>query len=292
CFAGVAEMCLGCNSGSKEVGVCLHVYLERDFLSLERIVYPKQSGLQWSQQWVSPKHSPQMLVGSRQSENVVGSVGRQRNHRYRHRNSASAYNHPPHEVYTYGQHDWVEGPELEDHCRKLKMVVTCFEEVLVECDNSFDFMRYRHLLHSLDKVHHFLCDTPQHRMDRFLPFLKVLECAEKARIEEKTCKRPNVTNNVWNQVLRVEVGSELCDSLNTQRSCLIENKYLINHCNDGQNLTLYKQVSGLFLSTWCKLPLHPSLAYHVGIFNDAESSGVIPTVYVKVIVAFVFYIVR
>lgn len=32
----------GCNAQTKEVGVCLHVYLERDFLSLERIVYPRQ----------------------------------------------------------------------------------------------------------------------------------------------------------------------------------------------------------------------------------------------------------
>lgn len=31
----------GCNMETKEVGVCLHVYLERDFLTMERIVYPK-----------------------------------------------------------------------------------------------------------------------------------------------------------------------------------------------------------------------------------------------------------
>ena len=30
----------GCNSENKYVGACLHVYLERDFLSLEKIIYP------------------------------------------------------------------------------------------------------------------------------------------------------------------------------------------------------------------------------------------------------------
>lgn len=34
-----------CNMETREVGVCLHVYLERDFLTLERIVYPRSNSL-------------------------------------------------------------------------------------------------------------------------------------------------------------------------------------------------------------------------------------------------------
>jgi len=34
----------GCRNGSNEVANCLHVYLERDFLSIEPIVYPKRTG--------------------------------------------------------------------------------------------------------------------------------------------------------------------------------------------------------------------------------------------------------
>ena len=39
--ATVFEFVDGCREGNKHVGVCLHVYLERDFLSLENIVYPR-----------------------------------------------------------------------------------------------------------------------------------------------------------------------------------------------------------------------------------------------------------
>ena len=40
----------GCRNGSNEVANCLHVYLERDFLSIEPIVYPKRfSNLIFSQ---------------------------------------------------------------------------------------------------------------------------------------------------------------------------------------------------------------------------------------------------
>lgn len=36
------HICNACRNGSNEVANCLHVYLERDFLSIEAIVYPKK----------------------------------------------------------------------------------------------------------------------------------------------------------------------------------------------------------------------------------------------------------
>lgn len=157
----------------------------------------------------------------------------------------------------YGRHGWVEGPELEDYCSRLGSVITCFEEVLIKCDNGHDFFRYRHLLHSLARVHQYLCHTAHDRTTRFLPFLKVIDCAENARLDQRSCHRPNVTVNVWNQILRLELGPELCDSLNTQRSCLLENNYVHQECGGPEKEELYRNVSSVFLSTWCRLPLHP-----------------------------------
>ncbi|MPC32321.1 hypothetical protein E2C01_025631 [Portunus trituberculatus] len=71
--------------------------------------------------------------------------------------------------------------------------------------------RYRHLLHSLSHVHHYLCHTPEDRSSKFLPFLKLIDCAEKTREKKTSCHRPNITLNVWNQILRVEVGPEICE---------------------------------------------------------------------------------
>jgi hypothetical protein len=33
-----------CTKDAKEIGVCLHTYLERDFLSISMVVYPKHQG--------------------------------------------------------------------------------------------------------------------------------------------------------------------------------------------------------------------------------------------------------
>ncbi|XP_045609534.1 uncharacterized protein [Procambarus clarkii] len=295
----------GCNVETREVGVCLHVYLERDFLTMERIVYPRRNAQRRDIQYnrysgpgalrqlpnltelndATPEGSvgaaagvlrrvgiPEGSVGS--DAGVLRRYGRRQTlsvaevAKDRHKDqllkeedgSWSRVGRSAPDNYAvidaYGQHGWVEGPELEDYCSRLGTVITCFEDVLVDCDNGYDFFRYRHLLHSLDRVHTYLCRTANDRTSRFLPFLKLIECAERARVGEASCHRPNVTINVWNQILRLEVGPELCDSLNTQRSCLLENEYVLRECGGEAKEELYKNVSGVFLATWCRLPLH------------------------------------
>lgn len=48
-------------------------------------------------------------------------------------------------------------------------------------------------------------------------------------------------------------------SLNTQRACLLENEYVKRECGGLEKEELYKNVSTIFLATWCKLPLPPHL---------------------------------
>lgn len=46
-------------------------------------------------------------------------------------------------------------------------------------------------------------------------------------------------------------------SLNTQRACLLDNQYLREECGIEKE-ELYRNVSGLFLGIWCRLPLYQS----------------------------------
>ncbi|KAG0712600.1 hypothetical protein GWK47_018131 [Chionoecetes opilio] len=290
-----------CNKETKEVGVCLHVYLERDFLTLERIVYPRHRAqlramnnhaMAGALRQLPPLPLPDLasntthsrpreetrrpgnarMRGAQQRELALegGTRGRGR------RNAPEEFA----VIDAYGTHGWVEGPELEDYCSRLGTVITCFEEVLVNCDSGRDFFRYRHLLHSLDRVHHYLCHTPEDRSSKFLTFLKLIECAERAREKRSSCHRPNITLNVWNQILRLEVGPELCDSLNTQRACLLDNLYLRDECEDIEKEELYKNVSGLFLGTWCRLPLYQHF------FSSATSQHLHPALYLSLVFLF------
>lgn len=265
-----------CNKENKAVGVCLHVYLERDFLTLERIVYQSQPHVNTrGNYYPRPGALTQTLPPLPDLDaNTTASRLRKDTRRQREGEMRGRHQHTlPLEEETkgrgkrsapgnygvtsdaYGTRGWVEGPELEDYCSRLGTVVTCFEEVLVDCDNGYDFFRYRHLLHSLSHVHRYLCHTPQDRSSKFLTFLKLIECAERAREMSTSCQRPNITLNVWNQILRVEVGPEICDSLNTQRACLLDNKYVRQECGTEKE-ELYRNVSGLFLGIWCRLPLY------------------------------------
>lgn len=265
-----------CNMETKEVGVCLHVYLERDFLTLERIVYPIRTAQRlamnnYARAGALRQLPPLPPLGGNITDTRLRRETRQRvgtgmsgDHQHQRTleedTRVRARRNAPEDfarIDEYGTHGWVEGPELEDYCSRLKTVITCFEEVLINCDNGHDFFRYRHLLHSLDRVHHYLCHTPNDRASKFLPFLKLIDCAEKIREKKTSCHRPNITLNVWNQILRLEVGPELCDSLNTQRACLLDNRYLRDECENGEEKEdLYRNVSGLFLGTWCRLPLY------------------------------------
>nr|XP_053653926.1 uncharacterized protein LOC128703324 [Cherax quadricarinatus] len=302
----------GCNMETKEVGVCLHVYLERDFLTMERIVYPRRTAERRDMLYNRysgagslrklPKLAeygnaateisegrttgPQQTPGGHQTLSVAKERRGRHTHRllkqdssWRRASRSAPDNYAV--IDAYGQHGWVEGPELADYCSRLGTVITCFEEVLVDCDNGYDFFRYRHLLHSLDRVHKYLCRTADDRTTKFLPFLKVIDCAETARVGQVSCHRPNVTVNVWNQILRLEVGPELCDSLNTQRSCLLENEYVRRECGGPVKEDLYKNVSGVFLATWCRLPLHSHFFPYTGT-SSLPPSALSPTVVLMV----------
>ncbi|XP_066967674.1 uncharacterized protein [Macrobrachium rosenbergii] len=281
----------GCNMKTKEVGVCLHVYLERDFLSMERIVYPLKNAQRreiYSYRQAPPK-LPELDEVLNATQRAQGDVTYELKGRHQHRlrKDGSSWRRVKRSrpdnyaiIDTYGQHGWVEGPELEDYCSRLGGVITCFEEVLIGCESGYDFFRYRHLLHSLERVHKYLCHTPNDRLTRFLPFLMVIDCAETARLKERSCHRPNVTVNVWNQILRMELGPELCNSLNTQRACLLENGYINQECGGEGKEGLYRNVSAIFLATWCRLPLPPSLLPYV----MSSSSQCAPASFITIVV--------
>ncbi|XP_018009726.1 uncharacterized protein LOC108667236 isoform X2 [Hyalella azteca] len=206
-----------CRASNKAVGVCLHIFLERDFMPLKGIVYPYSA--------------PNLHSMS-----------------YRYDTSVSEFSR-----------GWVEGPALEHSCKRLRDVTDCCTEILLDCDSASDFFKFRHLLSALEKVHDFLCGNPESRKYRFVEFLQTIECAEKARVETypNTCHRHNVTANVWNKIFRLEIGSEICDSLTTQRACLLENGDLLHYCRKETKVDIYTQVSGLFLWHWCGTPLLP-----------------------------------
>ncbi|XP_063858648.1 uncharacterized protein LOC135099903 isoform X2 [Scylla paramamosain] len=304
----VKTMLVGaCNKENRAVGVCLHVYLERDFLTLEGIVYPKRA--QWNMMgnyYPRPGALTQPLpplpdldantTSSRLRENTRRQRGVGMRGRHQHklplvgetkgRGKRSAPGNYAVTSDAYGTHGWVEGPELEDYCSRLGTVITCFEEVLIDCDNGYDFFRYRHLLHSLSHVHHYLCHTPEDRSSKFLPFLKLIDCAEKTREKMTSCHRPNITLNVWNQILRAEVGPEICDSLNTQRACLLDNNYLRDECGTERE-ELYRNVSGLFLGIWCRLPL-----YQRFYSSGTTSHHHYPSLYLTLVLVFLLHQMR
>ncbi|KAK3881675.1 hypothetical protein Pcinc_013895 [Petrolisthes cinctipes] len=290
---------LGCNKETRDVGVCLHVYLERDFLTLESIVYPRHTAERREKLYNmyinsfgdagalrqlpplpdlpldDPITAQSLTHTTPQPYNH--SIQRASNHttpqpvRVRRATIIKTHTERGNRIKRglsapdkyavigpYGRHGWVEGPELEDYCSRLGSVIECFEEVLIDCDNGHDFFRYRHLLHSLALVHQYLCYTADDRATKFLPFLKVIDCAENARLSRTTCHRPNVTVNVWNQILRLELGPELCDSLNTQRSCLLENNFVHQECGGPEKEELYlnPKIQDLMLK------LHKAFSHH------------------------------
>lgn len=82
---------------------------------------------------------------------------------------------------------------------------------------------------------------------------------------------------LWYMVIVWDTYSTVCmhpfSSLNTQRSCLLENNYVHQECGGPEKEELYRNVSAVFLATWCKLPLPP---YMMG-FSSAPSSHHIPS---------------
>ena len=80
-------------------------------------------------------------------------------------------------------------------------------------------------------------------------------------------------------------------ALNTQRSCLIQNGYIEQECGDRKKVELYKNVSAIFLATWCKLPPHPSLGLPPEFFTSASNRKII-YYDLRIYLLFIFVIYR
>lgn len=201
----------GCNQDDKDVGVCLHIYLERDFSAIEAVVYPE---LQAKRQQQSGPDGRRTLL--------------------------------------------LDGPELENNCERLRDMLVCFSEVLPNCYYNEDFFRFRHLVHSLNLTHKWTCSQLR---ERFLVILRSVACVEKQRTD--FCSHQNIQPNIWQQILRLEVGPEACSALNYQRECLLQHGTL-DRCGEGTE-KVYSELSYTFLDTWCNGD--PSLAMPGGAWS-------------------------
>ncbi|CAG0888541.1 unnamed protein product [Darwinula stevensoni] len=190
-LVSVAE---GCTKNSKDIGVCLHIYLERDFPAIQKIVSRPRSD-----------DTPLLL----------------------------------------------DGPELENNCNQVKEVLDCFEHILTHwCYYFADFFRYRKLVESLIEAYDFVCDHDVIR-SRFLVLLKNLYCLEEVRRNNRWgCHHSSLTENIWQQILRLEVDTSICPTLWWQRGCLLYHGAVEADCGAEAGV-VYGNLSELFLSRWC-----------------------------------------
>ncbi|XP_046655485.1 uncharacterized protein LOC124349033 [Daphnia pulicaria] len=184
-----------CTNGSSAVADCLHTYLERDFPSIEAIVFPKNQG---------------------QTDHVL----------------------------------LLDGPELADQCHRIGEVVECLEALQTECYYYEDFFPFRHLVRSLRRSIDWVC-TPEHLRSRFRTLLNAFNCLETARQKASSkghpCFKPNIPVNIWQRIIRLQSGSEVCQSLTAHVNCT--QRYTVNCPKEAQSV--YKELNQLFLNSWC-----------------------------------------
>ncbi|XP_043232616.1 uncharacterized protein LOC122386930 [Amphibalanus amphitrite] len=214
-IAGIFRHAMSCNKENKEVAHCLHTYLERDFLSIEAIVYPEREGLS--------------------NINRARQRGRSRGRR------------PGGGANRFGDRPILDGPEMAENCRRIEMMVTCFENVLLTCESLGDFFRYRDLLRAVALVQEWLCEDVIHR---FSVLISSVSCYKQALLEAEECADSSLPDNLWPQVLRMEKQrEEVCSPLHRQCQCL-ERSGRLSRC-ESDAADLYHNVTGMFLNSWC-----------------------------------------
>ncbi|XP_071440232.1 uncharacterized protein [Hetaerina americana] len=180
-----------CTKDTKSVGVCLHIYLERDYAAIE----------------------------------VDQGNGRQ-------------FAHERHE----------NGPQLVSHCESLGEALNCFKENLKDCYSIHHFLEYQQLLDGLSKTHAWLCEEKYVR-ERFLVLLQSLKCIENIRMNSSTCSSRQLTQNIWQKILRLETDQSICSELKWQHSCLLRPGQMI-HCGQ-QAVDIYNSMLSIFMESWC-----------------------------------------
>ncbi|KZS11749.1 Uncharacterized protein APZ42_023460 [Daphnia magna] len=185
-----------CANGSSYVADCLHTYLERDFPSIEAIVFPKKRGNQ----------KAKVLL--------------------------------------------LDGPELEDQCHRIGEVVECLEDLQPDCYYYNEFFPFRHLVASLRKSINWVC-TPEHLRSRFRTLLNAFSCLETARQQASSqgqpCFHPNIPANIWQRIVRLQSGTEVCKALTGHMNCT--QSYTTSCPVEAQ--VVYKELNQLFLNAWC-----------------------------------------
>ncbi|XP_037074790.1 uncharacterized protein LOC119096032 [Pollicipes pollicipes] len=219
-LAGLVLSATACNKDNKEVAHCLHTYLERDFISIEAIVYPRTDG--------ERRGLSNINRGNRRRPGGGGS--------------------------NFGDRPILDGPEMAENCKRIEWMISCFEGVLVTCDSYSDFFRYRDLLRSVSLVKDWLCDDV---IQRFSVLVSSVSCYKEALLEAKECEDSSLTENLWPQVLRMEKQQdEICTPLRRQSRCL-ERSGQLEQCEEHA-AELYHNVTGMFLNSWCGAAAAPA----------------------------------
>ncbi|KAF0311444.1 hypothetical protein FJT64_017763 [Amphibalanus amphitrite] len=175
----------------------------------------------------------------------------------------------------FGDRPILDGPEMAENCRRIEVMVTCFENVLLTCESLGDFFRYRDLLRAVALVQEWLCEDVIHRFSgeseylhisvavalvqewlwedvirRFSVLISSVSCYKQALLEAEECADSSLPDNLWPQVLRMEKQrEEVCSPLRRQCQCL-ERSGRLSRC-ESDAADLYHNVTGMFLNWWC-----------------------------------------
>ncbi|CAB3380715.1 Hypothetical predicted protein [Cloeon dipterum] len=186
---------LGCTNETKRVGTCLHTFLERDFISMDMVVYPR---------------------------NLRCDQGR-------------------------SERAKLEGPTLASDCKNIGTVLDCFLRILSKCQYLEDFFKYRKLIEGLESVFDWICGDESKLRQRMGDAETHFACI--SELTHKYCFDENISENVWNRILRLEDDTSICRNLQKQRECALSNGIFNRYSIDAHHL--YSNATEIFLNIWC-----------------------------------------
>lgn len=186
-FASVVK---SCHPYSKELHICLNIYLERDFPLIETIIKGQQ------------------MPG-----------------------------------YGGGRRVLLEGPDLENICKKIGELQGCYDGLLRECDTYWQLGRYLTLMSAFNSSYLYLCGNTTNNIR---DLLRNGECVNRVGSNLNECSDSGIHwFTTWKQILRLQVeAKDLCLSIKHYKNCLVQNL---------QGVTCGKQAAGIyggFLDTW------------------------------------------
>jgi hypothetical protein len=218
-----------CTPESSIVKACFNKYMEKDIEEIIGIMYPNQKSVCSPTGELRSDESERSSRNWRPTKDMVG---------------------------------------LVHQCTKLWGVYECLEAELVTCEELNLFFFLRHVLYSMQIALSWLCgqlnpgskshkdNMHQEVQERFSVLLENVHCMECVRVSEpvtRNCYGGNTTlagdTHIWLQILRLERGPEICSELQKQLNCLWTMPNIDSYC--GKNTAVYKNVTSLFINSWC-----------------------------------------